>query len=114
MRAYSARCFDLHRDIYFASTGCSTAAAPLHTGDLLRMSVDALPGVRMQGDALFLRDRRYYTSGGITAGMDLALALIQQDLGPRASLAVARELVMYLKRPVGQERYWAAAVSGHV
>ena len=63
------------------------------------------PSVCMKGDALFLRDGRYYTSGGISAGIDLALALIQEDLGPRVSLAVARELVMYLKRPGGQEQY---------
>jgi transcriptional regulator GlxA family with amidase domain len=63
------------------------------------------PSVRMQGNALYLKDGRYYTSGGITAGIDLALALIEEDFGPRISLAVARELVMYLKRPGGQEQY---------
>jgi transcriptional regulator GlxA family with amidase domain len=63
------------------------------------------PRLRVRGDALFLKDGRYYTSGGITAGIDLALALIQEDLGPRASLAVARELVMYLQRPGGQEQF---------
>jgi transcriptional regulator GlxA family with amidase domain len=63
------------------------------------------PRLRVQGDALFLRDGRYYTSGGVTAGIDLALALIEEDMGPRAALAVARELVMYLKRPGGQEQY---------
>jgi len=63
------------------------------------------PRLRVQGDALFLKDGRYYTSGGVTAGIDLALALIEEDMGPRAALAVARELVMYLKRPGGQEQY---------
>jgi transcriptional regulator GlxA family with amidase domain len=63
------------------------------------------PRLRVEGDALFLKDGRYYTSGGITAGIDLALALIEEDLGPRPALAVARELVMYLKRPGGQEQY---------
>jgi transcriptional regulator GlxA family with amidase domain len=67
--------------------------------------VRRFPRLRVRGDALFLKDGRYYTSGGITAGIDLALALIQEDLGPRASLAVARELVMYLQRPGGQEQF---------
>jgi transcriptional regulator GlxA family with amidase domain len=63
------------------------------------------PRITVEGDALFLKDGRYYTSGGVTAGIDLALALIEEDLGPRAALAVARELVVYLKRPGGQEQY---------
>jgi transcriptional regulator GlxA family with amidase domain len=63
------------------------------------------PRVHMQGDALFIKDGPYYTSGGITAGIDLALALIEEDLGARVSLAVARELVMYVKRSGGQEQF---------
>jgi transcriptional regulator GlxA family with amidase domain len=63
------------------------------------------PKVSVQGNALFLKDGRYYTSGGVTAGIDLALALIEEDLGPRVALAVARELVVYLKRAGGQEQY---------
>jgi len=63
------------------------------------------PRLHVQGNALFLKDGRYYTSGGITAGIDLALALIEEDMGARVALAVARELVMYLKRPGGQEQY---------
>ena len=63
------------------------------------------PRVRIDRDALYVRDGRYYTSGGITAGIDLALALIEEDLGPRAALEVARELVMFLKRPGGQAQF---------
>jgi transcriptional regulator GlxA family with amidase domain len=63
------------------------------------------PNLKVDGNALFIKDGRYYTSGGITAGIDLALALIEEDLGPQAALAVARELVVYLKRPGGQEQY---------
>ena len=63
------------------------------------------PKLTVEGDALFLKDGRYYTSGGITAGIDLALALIEEDLGPRAALTVAREMVVYLKRDGGQEQY---------
>lgn len=63
------------------------------------------PKLRVEANALYLKDGRYYTSGGITAGIDLALALIQEDLGPRAALSVAREMVVYLKRAGGQEQY---------
>jgi transcriptional regulator GlxA family with amidase domain len=63
------------------------------------------PRLRVQGNALYLKDGSYYTAGGITAGIDLGLALIEEDMGPRVALAVARELVMYLKRPGGQEQY---------
>ncbi|HET8698355.1 MAG TPA: helix-turn-helix domain-containing protein, partial [Gammaproteobacteria bacterium] len=50
-------------------------------------------------------DGRFYTSAGVPSGIDLSLALIEEDLGPRAALAVARELVVYLKRPGGQEQF---------
>jgi len=52
-----------------------------------------------------LKDGKFYTSAGVTAGIDLALALIEEDLGPAVALTVARELVVYLKRPGGQEQY---------
>jgi transcriptional regulator GlxA family with amidase domain len=63
------------------------------------------PALRLVPDALFTRDGRYYTSAGVTAGIDLALAMIEEDHGADAALAVARELVVYLKRPGGQEQY---------
>jgi transcriptional regulator GlxA family with amidase domain len=56
-------------------------------------------------DALFLKDGPFYTAGGITASVDLALALIEEDYGPRVALAVARELVVFLKRSGGQKQY---------
>jgi len=63
------------------------------------------PTLRVNPDALFIRDGKFYTSAGITAGIDLALALIEDDEGPAAALAVARELVVYLKRPGGQNQF---------
>jgi transcriptional regulator GlxA family with amidase domain len=63
------------------------------------------PEIHIERNALFLRDGRFYTSAGITAGIDLAMALVEEDLGLRTALAVARELVVYLKRPGGQEQY---------
>lgn len=63
------------------------------------------PKLRVDRDALFHKDGRFYTSAGITAGIDLALAMVEEDLGPHAALAVAREMVVYLKRPGGQNQY---------
>jgi transcriptional regulator GlxA family with amidase domain len=63
------------------------------------------PNVRVQPNALFIRDGNFYTSAGVTAGIDLALALIEEDLGRKAALRVARDLVVYLKRPGGQDQY---------
>jgi len=63
------------------------------------------PTLRVNPDALFLKDGPFYTSAGVTAGIDLSLALIEEDYGAGVALSVARELVMYLKRPGGQEQY---------
>lgn len=65
------------------------------------------PGLRMDADQLFVRDGGYYTSGGLTAGLDLSLALVEEDLGSSVALAVARELVMYMKRPGNQAQFSA-------
>jgi len=63
------------------------------------------PKLRVDADALYIKDGRFYTSAGITAGIDLSLALIEEDHGPTEALAVARELVVYLKRPGGQRQF---------
>jgi len=63
------------------------------------------PKLKVDHNALFLRDGPFYTAGGITASVDLALALIEDDYGSRVALAVARELVVYLKRSGGQKQY---------
>lgn len=63
------------------------------------------PKVRVETDPIFVRDGKIYTSAGVTAGIDLALALVEQDHGRRVALAVARELVMFLRRPGGQSQF---------
>ncbi|WP_250460657.1 GlxA family transcriptional regulator [Microbulbifer litoralis] len=69
--------------------------------DLLRV----FERVDVDADAIFVRDGNIYSSAGITAGMDLALALVEEDFGRTLSLAVARRLVLYLKRDGGQQQY---------
>jgi transcriptional regulator GlxA family with amidase domain len=63
------------------------------------------PAVMVKPDPIFLRDGCLYTSAGITAGMDLALALVEEDHGHAIALSVARRLVMFLVRPGGQAQY---------
>lgn len=63
------------------------------------------PAIRVKPDPIFLRDGHIYTSAGITAGIDLALALVEEDHGHKAALDVARMLVMFLVRPGGQSQF---------
>jgi transcriptional regulator GlxA family with amidase domain len=63
------------------------------------------PRIRVNDDAIFIKDGPFYTSAGATAGIDLSLALIEEDYGAKVALAVARELVVYLKRAGGQGQY---------
>lgn len=65
------------------------------------------PALDIRSDQLFMRDGRFATSGGLTAGMDLALALVEEDLGAATALAAARDLVMYMKRPGNQAQFSA-------
>src|SRR5215468_1556606 len=66
------------------------------------------PAVRVESDPIFVRDGEVWTSAGVTAGIDLALALVEQDLGRTMALAVARYMVVFLKRPGGQAQFSAA------
>jgi transcriptional regulator GlxA family with amidase domain len=63
------------------------------------------PGAQVLVDPIFVRDGELWTSAGVTAGIDLALALIEDDLGHSAAMAVARELVVFLKRSGGQAQF---------
>jgi transcriptional regulator GlxA family with amidase domain len=66
------------------------------------------PRAHVDRDPIFVRDKNIYTSAGVTAGMDLALALVEEDHGSRLALQVARNLVLYLRRPGGQSQFSAA------
>ena len=64
--------------------------------------------VRVDPDPVFIQDGDVWTSAGISAGIDLALALVEADLGPQVALSAARELVVFLKRPGGQSQFSSA------
>ena len=63
------------------------------------------PRARVDPDPIFIEDRGIWTSAGVTAGIDLALALVEEDHGRALALAVARHLVVFLKRPGGQAQF---------
>jgi transcriptional regulator GlxA family with amidase domain len=63
------------------------------------------PGIELEPDSIFVKDGNVYSSAGVTAGMDLSLALVEEDLGRKAALEVARWLVLFLKRPGGQSQF---------
>ena len=63
------------------------------------------PHVKLDADVIFVADPPYYSSAGVTAGIDLSLALIESDHGSRMALSIARELVLFLRRPGGQTQF---------
>lgn len=75
----------------------------------MRLFQRRYPQVQVDQDAIFVRDGNIATSAGVTAGIDMALALIEEDLGRAIALDVARRLVVFLKRPGGQSQF-----SGHL
>lgn len=72
-------------------------------------SVEALalvcPTVSIEADSLYVRDGKLRTAAGVTAGLDLALALVEEDLGREIAMQVASQLVMFFKRPGGQMQF---------
>jgi transcriptional regulator GlxA family with amidase domain len=81
--------------------GCRATTHWRRCGEL----ADRYPQVTVDPDPIFVRAGRVYTSAGVTAGMDLALALVEEDEGHEVALAAARELVMFVKRPGGQSQF---------
>jgi len=75
----------------------------MHTQLLARQ----YPDVKVEPDAIFVHDGRVWSSAGVTTGIDLALALIEEDCGRETAIGVARVLVVYLKRAGGQSQYSA-------
>lgn len=71
-------------------------------GEILK---DKYPDIRVDSNPIFIKDGNIYTSAGISSGMDLALALVEEDLGKTLALEVARQMVLYLKRPGSQSQY---------
>jgi transcriptional regulator GlxA family with amidase domain len=71
------------------------------------LMAQAFPSVSVEPDCIYIRDRDVWTSAGVSAGIDLALALVTDDLGADVASNVAREMVVYAKRPGGQAQHSA-------
>jgi transcriptional regulator GlxA family with amidase domain len=65
------------------------------------------PSVKVDPDPIYIRDKNIYTSAGVTAGIDLALALVEEDLGASVALQIARMMVVFLRRSGGQSQFSA-------
>ncbi|WP_435016633.1 GlxA family transcriptional regulator [Tundrisphaera sp. TA3] len=63
------------------------------------------PSITVEPDAIFVRDGHVSTSAGVSAGMDLALAMVEEDLGRASATAIARHLVLFVRRPGGQSQF---------
>lgn len=79
------------------------------TGELARR----YPKVAVEHDPIFVRDGHVWTSAGVTAGMDLALALVEEDLGREIALEIARWLVLFVQRPGGQAQFSSHLIAQH-
>jgi transcriptional regulator GlxA family with amidase domain len=66
---------------------------------------EGFPRIRVEPNAIFVRDGRVWSSAGVSAGIDLALAMIEEDFGHTIALDIARRLVVFLKRPGGQSQF---------
>jgi len=80
--------------------------ATTHWGECERLARE-FPGVHVEADRIFVQEGPIYTTAGVTAGMDLALAMVEEDQGRDVALAIARALVMFLRRPGGQAQFSA-------
>lgn len=80
--------------------------ATTHWSECERLAA-LFPTVRVEPEPIYVRDGKYWTSAGVTAGMDLALALVEDDLGRDVALYVARWLVLYMHRQGGQAQFSA-------
>ena len=69
---------------------------------------ERFPRIRTDPDAIFVRDGSVWSSAGVSAGIDLALAMVEEDFGHSTALDVARRLVVFLKRPGGQSQFSSA------
>lgn len=78
--------------------------ATTHWSTAAQLAADH-PAVTVDADPIFVRSGQVWTGAGISACMDLTLALVAEDLGEQVALAVARQLVMYLKRQGGQSQF---------
>ena len=92
--------------LYWQKPACSTSGATTHWNWASELAQD-YPRVTVDPEPIYVRDGNCYTSAGVTAGIDLCLALVEEDLGRSVALAVAQMMVVLLRRPAGQSQFSA-------
>jgi len=88
-----------------ARTGLIKGSAVITHWAHIEEAKNTFPMLNVVDDALFLRDGKLFTAAGITAGIDLALSLVDEDFGPTVASQIARQLVVFLKRSGDQRQY---------
>ena len=96
-----------------AEAGLLRRQARHHPLGVQRRAGRPVPGLTVDPDPIFIKDGNVATSAGVTAGIDLALALVEDDLGRDVALALARHLVVFLRRP-GSQSQFSAQLSAQV
>ena len=108
LRATSLRCRRIGSictgAFYLAQAGLLHGRRATTHWRYLRQLSEQFPDVKVEADPIFVRDGPVYTSAGITAGIDLALALVEEDCGPEIAHTIARDLVVFLQRQADQSQ----------
>lgn len=91
--------------LLLAEAGLLTGRRAVTHWDRCDAMAERFPDITVERDPLFVRDGKFYSSAGISAGMDLALALIEEDLGGDLAHELAREFVLYMRRSGGQAQF---------
>jgi transcriptional regulator GlxA family with amidase domain len=89
---------------YLAQAGLLDGRRATTHWRLLKQLARQFPNVRVEADPIFVRDGSVYTSAGIAAGIDLSLALVEEDCGPQVAQTIARDLVVFLQRQANQSQ----------
>lgn len=101
--------------LLFARTGLLDGRRVTTHWKVADLLAQRYPSLQVEADAFVVRDGAVCTAAGVTAGMDLAIALVEEDLGKEVAMAVAAELVVFYRRPGGQmqfSRHGEAAPAG--
>jgi transcriptional regulator GlxA family with amidase domain len=96
-----------------AATGLLDGRRAATHWELTSHLAQRFPKVSVDANSIFVRDGAFYTSAGVTSGIDLALALVEEDVGADVARAVARQLVVFLARPGGQSQFSVRAQVRH-
>ncbi len=97
-----------------AKTGLLNGKRATTHWDSCRKLADEHPEIIVEPDMIFVKDENIYSSAGVTAGIDLALALVEEDFGREIALKIAKQLVVFMKRQGGQSQFSTTLAQQHI